>query len=54
MHWWLTGARSTHLKTLFTTMDERTRPLVLANELNEMTHDNLGQPASTPSLRGLG
>ncbi|WP_288584673.1 GTPase-associated system all-helical protein GASH [uncultured Methylobacterium sp.] len=49
MHWWLTGGRSTHLKTWFTAMDDRTRPLVLASELSEMTHDKLG-PASVYAL----
>ncbi|SDM48171.1 hypothetical protein SAMN05216360_102218 [Methylobacterium phyllostachyos] len=49
MHWWLTGGRSTHLKTPFAAMDDRTRPLVLANELSGMTQDRLG-PASVDAL----
>ncbi|MGI3898924.1 MAG: GTPase-associated system all-helical protein GASH [Janthinobacterium lividum] len=49
MHWWLTGGRSSHLKTSFAGMDDRTRPLILAKELSDLTRDRLG-PASVDAL----
>lgn len=49
MHWWLTGGRSTYLKAPFLAVDDKIRPLVLANELSDLTKDHVG-PASIDAL----